>query len=180
MGATRQVKLTGEAFFDVAKSESQFIVQTSEGTVTVVGTRFNIWARNLQTRVVVEDGQIRLAANDHASSIILTKDLMSEISQNQPPSNPRSVNVEELLGWRSGKLVFNRTMLSELAGELERYYDIDITIENPKLETKTITAVFDRLPLKNVLYSICSTLDIQYKYENGMYTFYKELMPDDQ
>ena len=177
---TRQVKLTGEAFFDVAKSKSQFIVQTSEGTITVLGTRFNIWARNLQTRVVVEDGRIRLAANDHAGSIILAKDLMSEISQNQPPSKPRSVNVEELLGWRSGKLVFNRTMLSELAGEIERYYDVDITIEDQKLETKTITAVFDRLPLRNILYSICSTLDIQYKYENGKYIFYKELMPDDQ
>jgi transmembrane sensor len=176
----RLVRLKGEAFFYIAKSKSQFIVQTSEGTVTVIGTRFNIWARNSQTRVIVEDGQVCLSANKNAGSVILTKDLMSEIYQNKPPSKPRMVNTKRLLGWRIGKLVFNRTMLSELAGEIGRYYDIDIAIENPELETKTITAVFDRLPLEKVLYSICLTLDIKQRYEHGLYILYKENAVDDQ
>lgn len=179
-GTKHQVRLKGEAFFDIAKSKSQFIVQTSEGTVTVLGTRFNIWARNSQTRVIVEDGQVRFSANKSAGSVILTKDLMSEIYQNRPPSKPRIVNAKNLLGWRTGKLVFNRTMLSELAGEIGRYYDIVITIENPELETKTITAVFDRLPLEKVLYSICLTLDIKQRYEHGLYILYKENAVDDQ
>lgn len=173
-GAIRQVTLSGEAFFDVVKSKSLFTVQTPEGTVTVPGTRFNIRARDMQTRVIVEDGKVRLTAGNSDSSVVLTKDFMSEIFHNQPPSKPRAVNAEELLGWRSGKLVFKRTALSELAGEIGRYYDVNISIENPELEKKTMTAVFDGLPLKNVLYSICATLDIEYKYENGMYIFYKK------
>ncbi|MBN1997163.1 FecR domain-containing protein [candidate division KSB1 bacterium] len=179
-GKTRRVTLKGEAFFDVAKSKSPFIVQTSEGTVTVLGTRFNIWTRDLKTRVFVKEGRVRLAADDTTGSVILTRNLMSEISENQPPLKPWSVNAQELLGWRSGKLVFNHTKLSELAGEIGRWYDVDIFIKNKKLETKTITAVFDRLPLKKVLYSISSTLDIQYKYENGSYIFYDERLSDDQ
>jgi transmembrane sensor len=176
----RQVVLKGEAFFEVAKAKSQFIVQTSEGTVSVLGTRFNIWARNLQTRVIVEEGLVRLAGNDISGNVILTKNLMSEISQDQPPSKPRLINPEELLGWRSGKLIFRHTMLSEIMGEIGRYYDIDIAIENPELKTKTMTAVFDRLPLNKLLYSICATLDIQYRYENGLYIFYKKNIPSDK
>ncbi len=172
-GTTRLVRLSGEAFFDVAESDSQFIVQTPEGTVSVLGTRFNIWARNMQTRVIVEEGRVRLAADNVTGSVILTKDLISEISPYQPPTKPLSVRSEELLGWRSGKLVFRRTTLSEIAGEIGRYYDIDMTIENPELGTNTITGLFDRLPLNKVLYSICSTLDIRYRYENGQYIFYK-------
>ena len=149
-------------------------MQTSEGTITVFGTRFNIWARDLLTRVIVEEGRVRLAAKDTTNSVILTAGLMSEISWKQLTSKPRFVNVEELLGWRSGKLVFKRTKLSELAGEIARYYDVDISIKNPKLEKKTITAVFDRLPLKHVLYAICSTLDLEYKYENGSFVFYEK------
>lgn len=179
-GSVRKVRLTGEAFFEVVKSKSPFVVQTSEGTVTVLGTRFNIWARDFQMRIIVEEGRVRFEAGNIANSVILNKDSMSEISHNQPPSKARSVNAKELLGWRSGKLVFTHTMLSELAGEIGRYYDVDVAIENPELEKKTITAVFDRLSLKKVLYAICSTLDIQYKYQDGSYIFYKEHMPDDQ
>ena len=171
---SRRVTLKGEAFFNVAKSKSPFVVQTPEGTVTVLGTRFNIWTREQKTRVIVEEGRVRLAADNDTNSIILTKNFMGEISHNQPPLKPKSINVEEWLGWRSGKLVFNRTPLSEIAGEIGRYYDVDIRVENPKLATKTMTAVFDRLPLKKVLYSICSTLDIQYKYENRSYLLYDE------
>ena len=172
-GITRQVSLSGEAFFDVIKSKDKFIVQTSEGTVTVLGTRFNIRSRNKHTRVIVEEGRVRLAANDTIDNVILSKNYMSEIYNNQPPSKPQSINAIEWLGWRSGKLVFKRATLSEVSGEIGRYYDIDISIEDPNIMTKTMTAVFDRLPLNKVLYSLCSTLDIQYRYENGKYILYK-------
>lgn len=171
--AIRKVTLKGEAFFNVTKSKSPFIVQTSEGTIAVLGTRFDIWARNQQTRVIVEEGAVRLEAKDSAHSVILTKDLMSEINQNRAPTKPHLVNAEELLGWRTGNMVFRSAMLSEIAGEICRYYDVNIKIENPELETKTLTAIFDRLPLNKVLYSICSALDIKYRYENGSYIFYK-------
>ena len=171
-GAARNVSLNGEAYFEVIPSKTPFIVETQEGTVTVLGTKFNIWARDFKTRVVVEEGRVQLAAINHSESVVLTKDLMSEIEQDQHPAQPHFVNAVEALGWREGKLVFTRTELSELAGEVGRYYDVDVSIKNPVLETKTITAVFDRLPLQQVLYAICSTLDIQYKVENGKYIFY--------
>ncbi|MBN2423672.1 MAG: FecR domain-containing protein [Calditrichaceae bacterium] len=169
----RQVGLSGEAFFDVVKSKDKFIVQTSEGTITVLGTCFNIRSRNKQTRVIVEEGLVRFSANDTTDNVILSKNYMSEIYDNHPPSKPQLINAKEWLGWRSGKLVFKRATLSEVSGEIGRYYDIEISIQDPSLMTMTITAVFDRLPLNKVLYSLCSTLDIQYRYENGNYILYK-------
>lgn len=172
-GITRQVGLSGEAFFDVVESKGKFIVQTSEGTITVLGTCFNIRSRNKQTRIIVEEGLVRFSANDTTDNVILSKNYMSEINGNHPPSKPQLINVKEWLGWRLGKLVFKRATLSEVSGEISRYYDIEISIEDPNLLAMTITAVFDRLPLNKVLYSLCSTLDIQYRFENDKYILYK-------
>ena len=179
-GNARQVTLQGEAFFDVTQSGSPFVVKTSEGNITVLGTRFNIWAREKRTRVIVEEGRVRLTANAMDSSVVLFKNELSEIIQNHAPTQPVAAASEELPGWRSGKLVFTRTMLSELVGEIGRYYDVRISIHNPKLKTKTLTAHFDRLPLQQVLYAICTTLEIRYQYENGSYVLYSEKKQDDQ
>jgi transmembrane sensor len=172
-GSIRKVTLSGEAFFNVSKAKSEFVVKTPEGTITVLGTRFNIWTRNQLTRVIVEEGCVKLASDNKQDTVIITKDFMSEVRQNHSPLKPRSVDVQKLLGWRWGKLVFKRTTLHEVIGEISRYYDVDISIQGPQLQSRTITAVFDRLPLNKVLYSVCSSLNIQYRYNNGVYVLYK-------
>lgn len=170
----RSIELSGEAFFNVAKSKIPFVVQTTEGKITVLGTRFNVWARARETRVIVEEGRVRLSpANDSLNSVLLSKNQMSYLFKVGAPVEPQPVEANARLGWRHGRLVFERTKLAELARELERYYDVGILIENPELQSRSVTAAFERLPLEKVLYSIGNILDIHYKYENGLYVFYE-------
>ena len=166
----RQVMLTGEAFFEVTHDERPFIVITENAITTVLGTKFNIRARNEETRVIVREGRVRLTAMEvQSGEIILSEGQMSQVSGNVPPEEPYSVDTDHMLGWLEDKLVFVRSPLREIIGELQRYYDIPIESMDPELNEKTLTATFENLPIETVLSSICLTLDVQYIVDDETY-----------
>lgn len=166
----RQVFLTGEAFFEVAHDERPFTVITENAITTVLGTKFNVRARNEETRVIVKEGRVRLqSADDDNGDVILSKDQMGQIRRSVPPESPKTVDAEQRLGWLENKLVFVKAPLNEILGELERYYDISIESMDRELNQKTITATFDDLPVETVLSSICLTLNVQYQSDDETY-----------
>ena len=73
------------------------------------------------------------------------------------------------MGWLDNRLMFNKTPLTEIIGELQRYYNVTITIENINADSLTVTGVFDSMPIEQVLFSICLTLDLQYYKTAGVY-----------
>ena len=167
---TREVHLAGEAFFDVLKDKRPFIVLTENARTTVLGTEFNIWARNNRTRIMVKDGKVRFGLVTNATANVeLIKNQMSCVKDDLLPQEPKNVDTDYLLGWLEDKLVFEKTTLIEILNELERTYDMSIELKNGKLENETITAVFDNSPIDTVLSSICLTLGINYEVESGRY-----------
>lgn len=60
--ATREVELTGEAFFSIVKATQPFVVKTTLGDVTVLGTEFNVNSVTEQIEVEVEEGSVELKA----------------------------------------------------------------------------------------------------------------------
>ncbi len=166
----RQVMLTGEAFFEVTHEERPFVVITENAITTVLGTKFNIRARDEETRVIVKEGCVRLTPmEEQKGEIVLSEGQMSQVSGNVLPQEPLSVDADHMLGWMENKLVFVRTPLREIIGELQRYYDLPIETMNPEQNEKTLTATFENLPIETVLSSICLTLDVQYTVDNETY-----------
>jgi transmembrane sensor len=51
----------------------------------------------------------------------------------------RQLNVERLLGWTRGELVFEDTPLSDVARDLERWFDVQVRIEDPALRSRPWT-----------------------------------------
>ena len=166
----REVILAGEAFFEVTHDERRFIVITENARTTVLGTAFNVRARDKQTRVIVKEGRVELSSiNTDKENVILSKGQMSQITGSVTPQEPRMVDVDHLLGWMEDRLVFEKTPLMEIVTELERYYDVTIEVDTPQLDQQTITGVFEDSPIETVLSSICITLDAQYRFENEKY-----------
>ncbi len=71
----RRVKLSGEAFFDVARDESKpFLVETNNAIISVLGTSFTIkTTENNETFVFVKSGKVKVSSKDNKQSEILTK-----------------------------------------------------------------------------------------------------------
>ena len=160
----RKVRLTGEAYFTVVQDEKPFVVCTENARTQVLGTAFNVWARHQETRVIVKRGHVRLARSSQDSvSVDLIKNQMSRIDQQFPPENPQSVNAEHRIGWMEGRLVFEKTPLSEILEEVERFYGVKIYLTNDTLTRETLTATFENIPLSTVLQSLSLSYNTAYQ-----------------
>jgi ferric-dicitrate binding protein FerR (iron transport regulator) len=167
---SREVKLRGEAFFSVSKSDKPFVVVTNNAATTVLGTQFNVWTRSEKTKVIVKEGKVKLASlKDEKSGVILTANNSASVIKNQNPDEPEIVDSEYLLGWMDGRLVFSKSSLSEVAEELERQYDLMIEIENDSLSAISMTGTFENEKIEDVLSMIVLTLNISYEKQGDGY-----------
>jgi transmembrane sensor len=168
-GDVREVKLNGEAFFSVVKNSHPFVVETNNAKITVLGTKFDIFARGEKTKVVVKEGKVKFARRENeSSSVYLTKGQLSAVTKNLDPNLPEEVDPDYLLGWMNGKLVFNETSLNEIVDELERFYDVPISIEVNNSNTYTLTGSFINHNVDSALTMICLTLNLDFeKQQNG-------------
>jgi ferric-dicitrate binding protein FerR (iron transport regulator) len=115
----------------------------------------------------VKEGKVNLMQNEiNPESVILTKGFSSMIEENQIPSRPALTSPDYALDWIDGRLMFNKTDLAEISAELERYYDIEIHIEENNLKSLTLTGSFSDKNIDTVLEMISLALDIDYEKQS--------------
>jgi transmembrane sensor len=158
----REVRLNGEAYFDVAKEKRPCIILTDNAKIEVLGTSFNIWARNNQTRVIVKDGVVRLSSlmseNDF---VIIQADQMSRVVEDRDPIDVKDIQAERFIGWPEGKLVFEHCPLEEFIGEIKRQYNINIKVQTESMKDLKLTGTFDNFTIDQVLTSVCLTFNFK-------------------
>lgn len=166
----REVHLTGEAFFEIKTDERPFVVVTATARTTVLGTKFNVRARDASTLVIVKEGSVLVSSADtEEEEVILTQNQMSRVADHVAPEDPQDVDAEHLIGWLENRLVFERTPLNEIVRELERFYDIRVHLADRKLADRTMTGTFENLPIETVLQAICTTLNSEYSMVGTSY-----------
>lgn len=161
--------MEGEAMFSVAHdSDRPFVVEAGSGKVTVTGTRFDVRRGVSDTRVVVEQGTVKVQGRGAPDNefISLTAGLGTRVDAQGTVAAAYAVNPAELTAWRSGKLVFNNASLAEVAEEVSRYREKPLTVANDKVGNLRLTSVFksdntDALlkALPNILPVAVRTLD---------------------
>jgi transmembrane sensor len=166
----REVKLRGEAFFSVSKSDKPFIVVTDNAATTVLGTQFNVWTRGEKTKVIVKEGKVKLASlKDKNTGVILTMNTSASVIKDHNPDEPEIVDSEYLLGWMDGRLVFSKSALKEISKELERQFDVNITIENDSLSTISMTGTFENEKIEDIISMISLSLNISFEKQGDGY-----------
>ena len=140
----RRVTLKGEAFFDVAHSDTPFIVETFNGTVTVLGTRFNVRAwesdEDPETVVALERGSVLLESRAKAATpVVLEPGQVSRISGEAGPSAPEQADIEQKTAWRLGGLFFNDTPVGVVVDEIKRRFDVEVEMLPPSLRQERVT-----------------------------------------
>lgn len=158
----RVVQMKGKAFFQVKREKTRpFSVYTSQTTVTVLGTSFQVQESGPLTEVYVATGKVRFAATGHPTEeVILTPGMSAGYSAENKEIAVRAEEEENTLAWKTGRLQFHNTPLNKVIEDLNTYYQVRITNKTPAAGLK-LTATFDRLPLGEVLMVINQTLDTQ-------------------
>jgi transmembrane sensor len=135
----RWVKLDqGEAYFDVSKDAARpFVVDVADKRITAVGTQFSVRRDNDDIRVLVTEGRVRIERRGDASpageaqlaagSEARTSNAAVLIAQ------PAAAQVEQLLSWRSGYILFRDTALADAVADFNRYSVRKIVIQDPAI-----------------------------------------------
>ncbi len=133
-GKTREVSLNGEAYFEVNKdSVRPFIVEANQGKVEVLGTKFNIrsWKKTKRVHLAVSEGKVSFMNNlNHTDTVFITAGKYSVIDSVFSPTEPAPISPGRISGWINNEKYFEETTLSEVINQLERWYNIDIELND--------------------------------------------------
>lgn len=165
--SAREIHLEGEAFFSV-KPGSTFTVITDQGRVTVLGTSFNVYARDGRFEVSCYTGKVKVESKDHAEKIITPglKTTKSSTGQLEQSSFSAASDHPE---WIDGKFTFENQPLSEVIYELERQFDIKVDLEKG-IDTMRYTGLFETGDLQKALELITWPLHLQFKVKGNTVT----------
>lgn len=165
----RSVRLNGEAFFAVPSTDVPFRIETRNATVRVLGTRFNVRTREAgeyaETRVVVAEGRVALSAA--GATTRLDSAQTATARGKAPPSSSDSVDPNRALVWRRGGFAFTEASIQMVAAEVERRFDVPITVQ-PDVDGRPVTLhVGDSQSPTVLLRDVCSVVGCQVDSTRG-------------
>jgi len=155
----RRVILEGEAFFEVAKDlKKRFIVESNSIETVALGTAFNVNAFNPEEiRISLVEGKVGInqaESTEKLATLIPGNEVIVNIHTQEFQEQP--FVLEDVIGWKEGKLVLNHASLDEVLINLERWYGVEITVMGKAPSDWQISTVYNNQALKNVL------TDLQY------------------
>lgn len=135
-GDARRVKVSGEAYFEVAKMKDRpFHVTINDmAEVKVLGTHFNINAYEQEQgiKTTLLEGSIQTSLLDAGKSpeyLVLKPGQQAEITNDQKIKLNESVNMDLVMAWKNGLFNFENASLEEVMRQLSRWYDIEVVYE---------------------------------------------------
>ncbi|MCS3799653.1 FecR family protein [Niastella sp. OAS944] len=169
-GSTREVTLTGEAFFDVAHNDAMpFIIHSGNIKTTVLGTAFNIkaWPAETEVTVTVTRGKVKVE-NERGVLGIITPDQQLSVNTQNNQLKQEAVNAELELPWKNKEYTMDNVTIDEAITELAFRYNIIIeTGANEKPGNCRFTASFKQdESLEYVLNVVCKIYQASWKRVN--------------
>lgn len=169
-GKTREVTLTGEAYFDVMKDSSRpFIIHTDKINIRVLGTAFNVksYPQDEIIETALIHGKIEVTYVDRPSEkVIMQPNEKLTIRKNQGTgagnnsaqpkiqlanmAPPKDSLVAET-AWMENKLAFSNESLEGIARSLERQFDVTIDFKSEEPKQYTYTGLFEHEGIEKIL-----------------------------
>lgn len=158
----RAVNLKGEAFFKVEKGR-KFSVVSENGTVSVLGTQFNIYDRNKKYEVECLEGKVSVALKSGEEYILNGGDKLSlDINGN--------INVErstvDKIDWMNDFVELKNARLDDVLEEMGRYFNFEIE-SNQNLERFPYSGFFSTNSLDSAIYQVLWPLNIEYELQGN-------------
>lgn len=161
----REVHFQGEGFFDVSKSKTPFVIKMTDGVeVKVLGTSFNLkaYADDPTIQASLVEGHIELDHNN--DKLTMKAGQMAEFDKRTNQLKQIDGDLSHSFGWMKNKLYMDDMSLTDVCKYLERWYNVDISIQsdlgkkiryNGVIQEESITDVMQALSyLSNIAYHV--------------------------
>jgi transmembrane sensor len=167
-GADRVVKVTGEAYFEVAKNKKQpfRVILANNTEIEVLGTHFNVdaYADEASINTTLLEGSVKVR------SLIQGPVIMKPGEQVQVNGKDlkllKNVDLDNVMAWKNGLFSFAGAKLETVMRQLSRWYDVDVRYEGKMPEVEFDGEIDKGLSLSQVLKGLTTTR-INYRIENG-------------
>ncbi|WP_438711507.1 FecR family protein [Aquimarina muelleri] len=165
----RMVLLDGEAFFEVARdSLHPFIVQTKTTKTQVLGTKFNLYAYTGEDNIItLNEGKVQFSGVLPNPNNIVTLLPNEQVIFNKGDILKKKVKPEQYNAWINKKLTFKDKPFLSIIREIERFYNINITVKKEGIQDRKFNGVYDNPPLEVLMNDLSFVFDFSYKKEEN-------------
>lgn len=169
-GKTREIFLSGEAYFDIKHdSKKPFLVHTGKIVTKVLGTAFDIKAYpgDESIRVTVTRGKVQVL-NENKSLGLITANQQISFSRKTQKYVEKSVDSKVFVAWKPEEIAFNDITMSEAAKRIEQRFGTTVEFINPAIRNCRVTATFSEDDmLEEILTVICGVTRSDFSIQNN-------------
>lgn len=163
----RTVSLEGEAFFDVSKDPLHpFVIKTKSLDFKVYGTSFNIQAypnEKMVNTTLVEGSLGVMGKNGHELAKLVPGE-NAAFRENDKKLEISKVSLDLYTSWKDGLITFSNEKLKDIAKKIERWYNVEIVIKNPRLGDELIMGtIMKNKPVDQILEVFAVTSSLKYR-----------------
>ena len=177
----RHVEISGEGLFEVAHTGTPFTVSTFNANIQVLGTEFNVraWPLELEQESTISlisgrvsvskgnaaDAQVILEEPGH-TVVVRTSDALAEA--------PVAEDISSVISWRERGLSIKSKTLVTVFTELERRYDITISVEDTQILNDSLTLLMPKPEnIESILSDICIEKNLKFRKTSRGYVIYR-------
>jgi ferric-dicitrate binding protein FerR (iron transport regulator) len=168
-GKTRDVYLTGEAFFKVAKNAAKpFIVHTNQTDVQVLGTEFNVNTYKSNTTITsLVEGSV--STNGHNSQKLLLHPGYQAVYASETGFMTQSFDPSIELAWMHNIYYFHNTKLNDISEVLLRWFDIRVVFDDPEKANEAFSgAIQKNKPIDVFIQNIKTSAGVKATFKDGV------------
>ncbi|WP_439482388.1 FecR family protein [Cyclobacterium plantarum] len=165
----RRVKITGEAYFDVASNPIKpFIAEVQGIHVEALGTAFNVKNfSNESTRAVsLLEGRVRVSGFEKDQSYILDPGYEILMEKNRVDFHVQTIDFDASFGWKEGILMFNGDDFVTFKRSIERWFGVTMKVTGDPPTDWNIRAKYYNESLKNILRDISFNKNLDFEMVN--------------
>lgn len=169
-GKIREVELTGEAFFKVTKNPQRpFRVRMKDLQIEVLGTSFDAIGYPSASRdeIILRTGSVKISGADFERPVLLKPNEKFSLDHRTGLVSVEPVDARNYCRWFKPELIFDNTPLKDIITNLERRYNIEITLSTRIPAGKRLSMVVCREPLENIMEVMSSLIPIRYSIDGN-------------
>lgn len=175
---TREVNLTGEAFFDVEHSSIPFIVQVYNLKLRVLGTSFNVkyYPNEKEVETTLVKGKLEVSRNGTKKAVLKPNEkwVVKGIDEGDERAKELLIKIERVdhpsklkeIAWMYNRLEFRGEAFVELAEKLERWYNMNIHFNDQQVQKLSFNGSFEDETIDQALQALQQVAQFNYTIKN--------------
>lgn len=153
----RLLKMEGEAFFSIQKGKT-FTIRTERADIKILGTSFNVFARERNFKVSCVTGKIQVTSG--SDLVIITPGQSAEIVNDKLKKYTDS-SIRDISRWQFGEFKYRNKELKAIFKEIERQFNVNFVV--PEMEQQYYTGSFNNKNLNEALDMVCLPMGLTYE-----------------